>query len=287
MAGARGSARRELVSRLLRPRNRRRGPRERARAWRLAAAGTAAGALVLAVSLAVPAVLAAIRRHPYFAVRDVPVAGAVRLDADTVRTAAGVVPGMSIWDVDPAAVVARLETHPWIRWARVRRDLPRRVTLDVREHRPVAVLALEDGGLWYVAAHGRIVAPVVPGDPRDYPFITGLRAVDLRGDDTAGPRALRRALELLRAAGHDARLAPVSEIAVHPGRGLTLALLRPAVPIDVGVGRFAAQLARLPEVLALWTGREGEMAGVDLGFADQIIVRTRTAEAAPRARRAT
>ena len=274
MAGARGSARRELVARLLGSRNRRRTPR-------FGEAPRAALAVALPAALAVCALAVgwywaadAARGHPYFAVREVAVRDARRVAAAEIRRAAGIEPGMSVWDVDAKDAVARLEAHPWIRAARVRRELPHRVVIQVREYRPVAILTIDDakGAEYYVAAHGRIFAGA-GGDARDLPYVTGLGSADLREGESFGPRALRRALALVRLAS---RTSPVSEVHVDRTRGLTLMPVRPAVPVELGWTGYAEKLARLPRVMALWAGRESEIAALDLFFDDEIIVRTRT-----------
>ncbi len=286
MAGARGSARRELVARLVVPRrNRRRGT------------GPGVGALWRALSVALPGALAiglalaawphlrdAAARHPYFAVREVVVRDHHRLPADEVRAAAGIAPGTSIWEVDAAAAEARLAGHRWIRAARVRRELPHRVVIEVREERPLAIVALEDGkGEYYVSPHGHLFAPVEASDARDFPYLTGLARADLKDGERFGPRALHRALALVRQSGG----AAVSEVHVDRVRGLTLLPVRPSVPIELGWSGFAAKLARLPRVLTLWAGREGEIVAVNLRFDDEVIVRTHPARAAAPARRAT
>ncbi len=238
-------------------------------------------ALVLAVACW-PFVGDRLRRHPYFAVEEVVVRGHRRVAPDAIRRAAGIEPGTSIWDVDGAAVAARLDAEAWLRRAQVRRELPRRVVITVREERPIAILAVADGAgaphLYYLAARARIFAPVRPAEPRDFPYVTGLEAGDLAGDQAFGPRAIRRALGLLRIA---ARSGPVSEVHVHRTRGLTLLPVRPTVPIELGWGRFADKLARLPPVLARWKGRETEIASVSLEFDPDVIVRTRAQPTPP------
>jgi hypothetical protein len=273
------------VIRLLRPRNRRRGSGDgfRGRTPRVLRR-VLPGALVVAVALAVwPALRDAARRHPYFALREVVVRGQVRLAPDRVRAVAGLEPGTSVWDVDVAAAEARLRREPWVRRARVRRQLPHRVLVQLREERPVAILAVTEPapGLYYVAGHGRIVAPLAPDDPRDFPYVTGLRAGDVSGEDPFGAGALRRALALVRLSVRGG-LGPVSEIHVDRTRGLTVLPVAPAIPIVVGWGGFTEKLGRLPTVLALWVGREAELAEVSLLFTDDVIVRTRPGRPARR-----
>ena len=267
------------MRRLVRPRNRRRltGRGAGGTAEMLVRAGLApALALGLIVTLG-PWLCHRIAAHPYFAVDDIGVRGTHRLSVEAVRTAVGIEPGTSIWGVDVRAAESRLAALPWVRSVHVRTELPRRVTVRIREQRPAAILALgEPGTLWYVTRRGALVAPLAPDDSHDFPYVTGLAAADFAADATTGPRALRGALALARAAArHEQRLPPVSEVHVDGGRGLVLLLVRPAVPIEVGWDDFDDKLARLPGVLAQWAGRESELAAMSVVFDDEVIVRTR------------
>jgi cell division protein FtsQ len=236
---------------------------------------------VLLLAVAVPWVVGVARRHPYFAVREIAVHHRGQLEPEALRGLAGVQVGMSVWDVDTDVVETRLLTNGWIRSALVRRELPDRVVLHVREHRPVAILAVADEapGLYYLAANGRIFAPVTAGDARDLPFVTGLTRKDLAGDDAFGPRAVRRALALLRQADRRPAVGTVSELHVDRADGLTLMPTRPPIPVAIGWGDYGVKLARLAEVLAFWTGREAEIRDVRCVFDDDVVVRMRARSA--------
>jgi hypothetical protein len=237
-----------------------------------------AGATLIATLVVVPWLGRVARTHPYFAVHEVAVRHRGRLEPETIRRLAGVETGTNVWEVDPEDAETRLLTNGWIRTAHVRRELPDRVVLHVREHRPVAILAVADEspGLYYVAANGRIFAPVVTGDQRDLPFVTGLTRADLGGGGAFGPRAVRRALGLVRHAARAPGLATVSEVHVDRKDGLSLLPTRPALPIAIGWGDYDVKLARVAEVLPYWAGRESELASVNCVFDDEVIVRTRT-----------
>src|SRR5215510_9247006 len=161
MAGARGSAGRELVRRLLGRRNRRRGGEQtrQAPSRRLVGRVLALGLAVAVLVGAWPFVREGVRRHAYFAVQEVVVLGNRRLAPDDLRRAAGIAPGVSIWDVDFRTAEQRLAAEPWLRTVRVRRELPARVVIAVREERPVAIVAISHGAsapkLYYVAGPHR------------------------------------------------------------------------------------------------------------------------------------
>jgi len=252
--------------------------------------GAAAAAVLVTAAVVWTAFADRVRHHPYFTVREVAIRRAHHLSAAEIRAAAGIEPGMSIWDVDRARGEAGLVRRPWVREARVERALPHRVVIRVREHRPVAIVATAGPApaLYYVSARGDVFAPVGAGDPRDFPYLTGLAAADLQPGATFAPRAIRQALALLRVVergqtGIDA----VSEIQIDQVRGLTLLPTRPRFPLEVGWDDYQSKLARLAEVLALWKGREAEVAAVSLRFEDEVIVRTRSQPAAPSRRAAT
>jgi cell division protein FtsQ len=280
MARARGPARRQLVARSAK---RRRPEAERrtldpATVRRLVRIGVVAASTVVLALVVAPWLRHVAHTHPYFAVREVAVRHRGRLDADALRRLAGVEIGTNVWDVDPTDAETRLLTNGWIRSAEVRRELPDRIVLHVREHRPVAILAVEDEspGLYYVASTGRIFAPVAKGDERDLPFVTGLTRADLGGGGAFGPRAVHRALGLVRHAARTSGLGAVSEVHVDRKDGLMLMPTRPALSIAIGWGDYDAKLARVAEVLPYWKGREGELASVNCVFDDEVVVRTRT-----------
>ena len=294
MAGARGPTRRSLVSRLVRPRNRRRGlgtAQAFADAGRLLRRRLPLVAGLAVAALGWPFARDLVRNHPYFAVHEVVVRATGRLDADGIRAAAAIEPGTSIWDVDTVATETRLAHVPWVRSARVRRQLPDRVVLSVRQYRPAAILALAGGAssFYYVAPNGRIFATVGASDARDLPYLTGLREDDLGGREAFGPRAIRRALGLLRLVARNGHaVGDVSEVRIDRTHGLTLLPVRPALPIELGWGQYEAKIGRLGEVLALWSGRYGEVLGVSCLFDDEVVVRTRgAAPTRPKRQRAT
>ena len=278
MAGARGPARRQLVARGRPTRRRPTAPRfdpavvRRAVRWAIWAAST--GLLLAVVG---PWCARIAHTHPYFAVHEVVIRHIGRLDDTAIRGLAGVQVGTNIWDVDAEGAETRLLTNGWIRSAFVHRELPDRVTIQVREHRPVAILAVGDEtpGLYFLAANGRIFAPVTASDGRDLPFVSGLQRGDLAGANAFGPRAVRRALALLRHAERVPSVGLVSELHVDREDGLTLLLSRPAMPIEIGWGDYDRKLARLAAVLPYWAGREAEVRSVSCAFDDEVIVRTR------------
>jgi len=96
------------------------------------------------------------KEHRYFAVREIAIEGLERLDASKVRVWLGMVEGSSIWEASPQVLEARLEAHAAIAAADVRRLLPDRLRVTVRERRPRAVLRT-DAGLFLIDQTGAVL----------------------------------------------------------------------------------------------------------------------------------
>lgn len=183
---------------------------------------TAAAIVVAGTFSAVIATYLWMTSAPRFAVREVDIEGNHHATLAELAPLTGLTRGTNIFRVDTAAVAARIEGHPWVRTAVVRRAFPSTVRITVREHRAVALVAL--GGLYLVDAHGQVFKRAGDGDPMDLPVITGLT----RGDGAAGRAALSagvaRALAVARTwrASPMARVAHLAEIHLDPVQGVSV-----------------------------------------------------------------
>jgi hypothetical protein len=210
---------------------------------------------------------AALRGHPYFAISQLVINGCgPALEPEDVRAWLGVSGESSLWDASPGRVRERLEAHPYIAHAAVRREFPGRLEVVVRERQPQAIALLDD--LYYVDRAGAVFGPLRPQDSRDYPLITGIAA-----DASEGARtwALRRALRLLRRCDREPCVA-LSEVHLDDGRGMVLYPAAPRVPIVLGWGSWAEKLERAGRVLHAWHGAAERLASVDVRFRNQVVL---------------
>jgi len=254
-----GRARR-LAARLARTRD-----ALRARARLLALGAALAVVAAAGVQLGPPA-LDAVVAHPYFALDEITVSPTRRVRPGEILARAGVRPGMSAWEVSPTVLAARIAGHPWIRRARVRRVLPRRLVVDVTERRPAAIVALDR--FYYVDRRGVVFAALGDDDPLDLPLITGL--ADAGARQRAALRASLKMLRLLLAAGLSFR---VSEVHIERERGIRVFPVEPAVALTFGWGQLRDKTRRLALVLAALDGGAAGVREVDLRFAEQAVVR--------------
>jgi cell division protein FtsQ len=226
----------------------------------LAALGALAGVLWLG-RLGVQHVVAS----PRFALREIRVGPAEHLGRDQIVAAAGVTLGDRLLSLDTDAVAARLARHPWITAARVRRELPSTLVIEVTERRAAAVAAL--GGLYLVDGNGHAFKPATLEEADGLVVVTGLSREQFAGRRDASESAFREALALLDAYQYQEGLATagagtglaaprrrgarpaLSEIHIDPRSGFSLFFYDGGAEVRLGRDRIAEKLARLDQIL--------------------------------------
>jgi len=179
--------------------------------------------------------------HRYFAVRSIEIEGLDRLDASRVRTWLGMVEGGSIWQASPRVLEERLEAQAAIADADVRRLLPDRLRVTIRERRPRAILRAGEA-LFLVDQGGVVLDPASPGQASELPIVS----VDTERWREAHPERAEPVLPLPRELREAVRVAHlfetgmasirVSEVAIAPGAE------RPEVVAFSEDGRLAMRL---------------------------------------------
>ena len=249
-------------------------------------------------------------RSPYFALDHLRIRGYQRLDPATVRDWAGIPAGTSIWQVDPGAVARRLEAHPRVAGAVVRREWPRGLLIELQE-RPTAALLVEPAAARWAEldAQGRILA-IGEGAPgaglegvpeirwaasvRDRKVLDELATAGLGdaagpavGAQEAAPGALRFAWEpgrfvpepLARAAGVAAVLAgaglpdPPRRLVVGDGPSLVIGLAS-GVPVHWGLldGSVEGKVRALAAALVAAREGTGRPAYIDVTDPDRPVL---------------
>ncbi len=186
---------------------------------------------------------------PAFAIKLIEISGDDRVSQAMVRRTAGIEVGHNVFVASEHVLRRRLLRHPWIAEARVYRRLPDKISIEIEEHRAVAMLAME--GLYLVGSEATVFKPVEAEDPHDLPVVTGVdRARFTRN------RAYRTSMLLkIVALMHDYRSAglwrrePISEIHVEDDKSLTLYVNEDAMRVGLGKGPYLAKLRKLRRVL--------------------------------------
>jgi cell division protein FtsQ len=214
-----------------------------------------------------------IRCHSHFTLASVDVVGSEHVAAAQVYEWLDVPSDASTWDVDLERLRRRLLQHPWVASARVRRELPDRVVVTVRERRAVSALAAGDD-LYAIDRRGRLIGSIDAHASYHLPRITG---ASLPGVDELPWQARHRLREVAKLVRVLTRFRRLAEVRVDGDDGVTVQMAAlPALPVHFGWGDWKAKRRRLARVLALWSGREDELESVELAFGRDVVVRLRS-----------
>ncbi len=181
-----------------------------------------------------------------FALSDVKVLGhAEATDVELVRLG-GVLLGQNLVAMDVRAMERSIATHPWVKSVSVTRHLPSRLSIEVVEHRAIAMLSF--GELYLVSEDAAPFKRIKPGDAVDLPLITGLDRDAFASGEERAVASLRQALTLIEAYAADPTVGaqPLSEVNLHP-EGLT-AVTAQGQEIEFGEGDLLPKLGRLARV---------------------------------------
>lgn len=213
----------------------------------------------------------ALLNHPYFSVQEIQVRGGAKVGGSEIVAMAGMSQGMNIWKVEPEVIERKIAKHPWVKRVLVRRELPRRVVIDVEEREAKGIVVL--GKLYYVDADGSVFTEVEQGEKVNFPLLTGLQQADLLSQAHATRQKIREALKLGEMIA--ALSLTLSEIHFPAQGGVVLYPMAYPVALRMGWGDWQAKLERLERVLSMWQGRETRLASLDLSFRAQVVARIR------------
>lgn len=188
---------------------------------------------------------------PRFAVATIAVRGSHVLSDDQVRELLPFRMGDNVFSVDTSAAERALAAEPWVAKARVKRHLPRTVTVDITERTPAAVVAAD--GLYLVDADGRPFkrADVAHGEGEGLPVLSGVpRPLFSSAPDQAAAR-VKRGLDVLGAWADGAARPAIGEVRVDH-HGATLFTYDDAVAVRLGDAAGVELSARLRRFDAAW-----------------------------------
>ncbi|MEI8295481.1 MAG: cell division protein FtsQ/DivIB [Alphaproteobacteria bacterium] len=106
-----------------------------------------------------------------FSVKEVLVEGRHAADSQSILDAIQLKQGQAVFSVSPQEIQQRLETHPWVRQAAVRRQLPGTLYIQLTERRAVAIWQHQKK-FYVVDEQGVVIAPMSRQQP-DLPVIIG------------------------------------------------------------------------------------------------------------------
>ena len=177
-------------------------------------------------------------------ISNIEIEGARRLSRSLLMQQSKVEPGASLLAIRPGQVERALMAHPWIAKAEVSRKWPHSLHLKIQERDPVALVQFGEE-LMYTDRQGMIFKPLSPGDPHNFPVITGLTPEQFRHPAGDLPEVVAQAFQLmdvLKANQPPLNLENISEIHVDLERGFTLYANGVGVALDLGFQDYPEKL---------------------------------------------
>jgi cell division protein FtsQ len=162
---------------------------------------------------------------------------------------AGITHETNLLAIDLKGMCHRLEQSPWIERAQIKRSFPDRLSISIRERKPVALINMD--GLYLVDEKGTIFKKaegeeMLGEDRMVLPILTGIRREDAAGHTQAVAPLISQALTFMRSAEREGiPRSSISEIHLDPVLGLTVFTTPNAVQIEMGFQPFETKCRRL------------------------------------------
>jgi cell division protein FtsQ len=218
-------------------------------------------------------------------INNIEIEGAKRLSRSLLLQQSKLVAGASLLAIQPAQVERALMAHPWIAKAEVSRKWPHSLHLKVQERDPVALVQFGEE-LLYMDRQGMIFKPLDPGDPHNFPVITGLTPEKFRHSPGDLPEVVAQAFQLmdvLKTTPPPLNLENISEIHVDLERGFTLYANGVAVALDLGFQEYSEKLQKFSQLwpVLVHKGLLTKVGRINLNYPRRALVTLKGMEANP------
>ena len=198
-----------------------------------------------------------------FRVTDLQISGTHVLTERQLFDLTGLRQGVNLFRFDTGNAEHEIRKHPWVKGARIKKQWPSSLVVEVQEYQPFALINLEKDGvkkLYYIAFNGHIIHEVPEGGTLDLPIINGANAKEFVDNEAVGGSDEAGAMQILHLAAQGNAILPlqsVSEVRIDKRRGLVLYLTAHPFPIYFGRSHFLQKYGKLLIVLKdLYNNRE-------------------------------
>jgi cell division protein FtsQ len=218
-------------------------------------------------------------------VNNIEIEGAKRLSRSLLLQQSKLRPGTSLLAIRPGQVERALMAHPWVAKAEVSRKWPNSLHITIHERDPVALVQFGEE-LLYMDRQGVIFKPLSPGDPHNFPVITGLTPEQFRHPAGGVPEVVAQVFQLmdeLKKTPPPLNLENVSEIHVDLERGFTLYANGVGMALEVGHKDYSEKLQKFAK---LWPhlvqkGLLTKVSRINLSYPRRALVTLKGMEANP------
>lgn len=194
----------------------------------------------------------------YFNIKSLEITGNIRLTKEQVLETARIKTDSNALTVNLPLAKKYLLSHPWIAEADVSRELPGKLVLKIREHRPLAILDLNRR--FMLNHEGKIFKEVSDSDLVELPVVEGLTFSDLDIGNVGRSASFDAVLSLLEIGLSPSSIVSnkqITKIHVDKKTGITIYAQGPILEVHVnsvriGFKDFPEKLARLGKILSFF-----------------------------------
>jgi len=211
-----------------------------------------------------------------FRTKKIEISGARILGETQIFKQAGIGPGVNALSANLSMARKRLIAHDWIEAATVRRQLPDRITIQIKERRAVA--ELEMGRRFLIDKTGKIFKERSDSDPASPVIVKGLDYFDVNLGGKNRSRSFSDVMEVLKLFQEPGELfsqGTLKEIHVDRELGLSLRVFDDMKEIKIGHGNYAHKFAAMAKVAAHMRKKGGVMdySSIDVSVLNRVVVR--------------
>ncbi|WP_026895194.1 cell division protein FtsQ/DivIB [Clostridiisalibacter paucivorans] len=118
-----------------------------------------------------------VTKTDFFHIKEIQVTGNKRLNHDRIVLASGIMKGENILRIDKKIITENLLSHPYIKDVSIKRKLPKKVVINIKEREEIAVLKYM-GSYIYVDNDGIVLSILSENEKPDLPIIEGFEIED-------------------------------------------------------------------------------------------------------------
>jgi cell division protein FtsQ len=209
---------------------------------------------------------------PYLQVKKIHVEGCRRQSPAHIISLAAINPQINLLSIDLKHVCQLLENSPWIERAQVKRTLPDQLDISIWEHKPVALINLNQ--LYLVDEKGTVFKKAEREDGLTLPILTGITWEDLMSNQKMHPALINQALALMKLfEGEALPLSAISEIHIDATLGLTVFTTHNATQIEMGFAPFQKKIKRLCTLLDDFKRKNLIPENIDLNYRHKAFIK--------------
>jgi cell division septal protein FtsQ len=168
--------------------------------------------------------------------------------------------------LDIGRLKSRVESHPWVKEARLRKVFPSQVRIEIREREPAAVLRVGES-LFVIAEDGVVLERLTAREDADLPVLVDSGLFEDRYHDK-----LRLAWDCLKSLTAEER-ASVETLDVSRTDSVGLLFKGQSTRIILGRERFSEKLREYWSNKDGWESQNGALEYVDLRFDDRVYLK--------------